>query len=629
MHNKSIAYRPDIDGLRAVAVLSVLLFHLGFNFIPGGFVGVDIFFVISGYLISKIIYTEIENKRFSITNFYVRRARRILPAHASVFVLSSVFAVWLLYPSELVSYAKSALASALFSANIYFFEAINYFSPSANEIPLLHLWSLGIEEQFYIVFPLIAILFAGRRIFSKVVAALLITSLIASIWMLTKDPSAAFYLLPFRAFEMLIGCYLSLPKKLPTNKNVYNISFIVGLACIFCSILFYKESMRFPGAAALLPSLGSAFVIFGGLDNNKLSKMLLGNKFLVFIGKISYSLYLIHWPVIVFGRRIFPLADFYIFSFSALAISLILAYLNYIFIEQHFRHTKLNIKPIKVLGIALSVICVMVFSSGFVIYKSGFQSTLDERTEKVLSYLQYDFKSAYLSRTCFLDPDQDPDDVDLSKCLPQGKGRKAILWGDSHAIQFYSGFKETLESQGYNLGVITASACPPILGADVAARPMCKKFNDKAFPLIAKEKPDILIMSASWNIEESNMDLLENTLKEVNKLGIKKVVLLGESPLYKQSVPILVADRLKLGITDMTASDELEKGFLDISETIMTKRFANRDDVEYISVMNAVCPDYKCPLTAPDEAPVHFDIAHLTESGARLFAKILTPLILD
>lgn len=629
MLNRSITYRPDIDGLRAIAVLSVVLFHLGFTFIPGGFVGVDIFFVISGYLISKIIYTETENKTFSIANFYVRRARRILPAHASVFAISSVFAVCLLYPSELVSYAKSALASALFSANIYFFEAIDYFSPSANETPLLHLWSLGVEEQFYIIFPLIAILFAGRRILHKVIVSLLIISLISSIWMLTKDPSAAFYLLPFRAFELLIGCFLALPRKGPTKKSIHSFAFIVGILFILGAILLFKENMGFPGAAALLPCFGATLVIFGGQRENKLSNILLGNKLFVFIGKISFSLYLIHWPVIVFGRRIFPLADFYTFAFSALVISFILSYLNYRFVEQYFRHARSNVRPIKVFGVALSVICIMALSSGFAIYKSGFQSNLDARTEKALSYLQYDPKPAYLSGTCFLNPEQDPEEVDLSKCLPNGNDKKVIIWGDSHAIQFYPGFKETFGARGYNIGALTASACPPIIGIDVPSRPMCKKFNEKAFPLIVKEKPDILIMSASWNVEEANMDQLENTIKEVNKLGIEKVVLLGESPLYKQSVPILVADKLKAGIPDMTASEELEKGFIDNSENVMSKRFANRNDIEYIPVTKVVCQDYKCPLTAPDEAPVHFDIAHLTVSGSRLFAKELTPLILD
>ena len=192
MHNK-ISYRPDIDGLRAIAVLLVVLFHININLIPGGYIGVDIFFVISGFLITKIINKEILNDSFSIANFYVRRGRRIIPAFASTIIITSIFATAMLYPSELVDYARSAIASALFSANIYFFTSLDYFSPSADEIPLLHLWSLGVEEQFYILFPIFLIIITKIRV-SAVAATctLLVGSVAASFYMLESNPSAAF-----------------------------------------------------------------------------------------------------------------------------------------------------------------------------------------------------------------------------------------------------------------------------------------------------------------------------------------------------------------------------------------------------------------------------------------------------
>ena len=206
-------YRSDIDGLRAIAVLSVVIFHLNVGLLPGGFVGVDIFFVISGYLISKIIYTETGSDSFSIANFYVRRARRILPAFLSVIVATSVAAYCLQYPSELANYAKSVIASALFSANIYFYATLNYFSPSADEIPLLHLWSLGIEEQFYIFFPLIILGFSkfSKRLIPAAIVIMLAASLFFSQQLLSTSPTESFYLLPFRAFELLIGSLIALP----------------------------------------------------------------------------------------------------------------------------------------------------------------------------------------------------------------------------------------------------------------------------------------------------------------------------------------------------------------------------------------------------------------------------------
>lgn len=623
-------YRSDIDGLRAVAVLSIVIFHLDIGFLPGGYLGVDIFFVISGYLISKIIYSEMDKGVFSIANFYVRRIRRILPALFLVIIVSSAFAYARLYPIELVEYARSVVASIFFSANIYFNWKLSYFSPTADETPLLHLWSLGVEEQFYIIFPfVVSIIYKSKsKVLDISVIAMLLCSYIGSVWMRNSDPSAAFYLLPFRAYELLIGCVLSLQSVRPPTRKLFSaIALTVGLSFIGCAVFFFAPDTMFAGSASLLACLGAALVIYAGMSPYDISSRFLGNNLFATIGKISYSLYLFHWPVFVFGKQIFPHADRYIFALSAFCVSISLAYVNYKLIEQFFRHFKMEISPGKIFATTFAIAGTLFLTSCMTILKSGFPDVIDARITKVMTYLQYDPKPSYLARTCFLEPDQDSSTIDFSPCLPVGNGNTAILWGDSHAIQFFPGLKETMKAHGYELGVLTASACPPIIGIEVLARPKCREFTELSAEIILKIKPKILIMSASWVTNDSIMDDLEKTIKQLRGNGIK-LVILGETPLYKQSVPKIIADRFKAGNFDMFSTNELEIEYLQNSENIMSKRFSNRDDVQYISVTKAVCPANRCPLITKDGVPVHFDIAHLTVSGSKLFSKELTPLIL-
>lgn len=624
-------YRGDIDGLRAIAVLGVILFHLGFETISGGFIGVDIFFVISGYLISQIIFKEIADHRFSIVDFYVRRARRILPALFVVIVLTSGFALKLLYPTELVGFENSAAAAVLFYANIHFYSTLNYFSPNADEIPLLHLWSLGVEEQFYFVFPLAALAVAKwkPRFMPALVVSGLIVSLGLSVLALKTDPSAAFYLLPFRAFELMIGSVVALPGMPSVRRAVVaNAMGLLGLAGIASALFLFTGNTPVPGFAALVPCVGAALLIHSGDVHMTAIRRVLGALPLRAIGKISYSLYLIHWPLIVFGKRLFPATERAPFALAVLALTFVLATLNYRFVEQFFRRPRVWVTTAHVFGVTVVAICAVVATAGYTVSHGGFPASLSAQATKMLTYLQYDPKPAFRSHTCFLDPDQDPAKMDLSACLPQGPGRKVMLWGDSHATHFYVGFESTLRARGYTLGSLAASACAPILGYDVAARPFCHAFNDIAFPMIVRERPEFVIMSANWPQDKKALDALEQT---VDKLLAEKirVVILGETPLYKQSVPKLIADRIVAGSSDLQAHEELETGFLHVADQLMQERFGHRAGVTYVPVFRLICPHERCPLIAPDDVPVQFDTAHLTASGSHMFAKTLTPWLFE
>lgn len=454
-------------------------------------------------------------------------------------------------------------------------------------------------------------------------------SLAASAVALKIDPTAAFYLLPFRAFELLLGSVFALPN-MPCCRSakIAGAFSIMGLAGIALSMAFIKGNTPFPGFAALLPCVSAALVIHSGKHTVTPVRRLLGMRLLSSVGKISYSLYLVHWPLIVFGSRIFPGADRMLFATGVLVITFVLAVINYRFVEQFFRHPRAWMSQTRVFGMSSAAILAVVGISGFVSVNAGFPAGVNARTSKVLSYLQYDPKPAFRSRTCFLDPDQNPTAMDFSQCMPHGPGTKAMLWGDSHAAHFFVGFNDTLQAHGYSLGAVSASACPPVLNHDVTSRPNCRAFNDKVFPLILAQHPEFVILSAYWPQDQATFDALEKTVDQLSKANIR-VVILGETPLYKHSVPTLAADRIAAGSKDMYAPEELEQGFLDSSDELFRKRFAKRDHVTYIPVFRVVCPQFKCPLLTPDEVPVHFDIAHLTPSGSRLFAKMLTPMLLE
>jgi peptidoglycan/LPS O-acetylase OafA/YrhL len=623
-------YRADIDGLRAVAVISIVIFHLGLGLLPGGFVGVDIFFVISGYLIAKIIYAEIHS--FSVAQFYVRRARRILPALLVVLVVSSAIAGKLSHPTELVAYAKSAIAAVLFSANIYFYSALNYFSPSADEIPLLHLWSLGVEEQFYIFFPLIAVAIARRSMRSLAITLLLcmFASLGASMWMLKVDPAASFYLIPFRAFELLIGCTVALPSVRSLKSARYaTILSLAGAAALAWAIFAYDSFIPFPGIAAVLPCLGAALIIYAGDAHQGALSRLLGSRPLVYVGKISYSLYLVHWPILVFFKRAFPHVAPYWSALWVLLAAFILASVIYYCVEQPSRRSRRFHLPVKVFSVSAVAILSVVLLGGFVVKEQGFPGNVDSRIANIVAYGHYDLVPQFRSRVCFLDPDQHAIGMNFSTCLPHGGGEKVMLWGDSHAAMLATGLGEAFRAKGYSFGYLAASACAPAIDYDAPNRPNCREFNDIAFPIIEKMHPSILIMTAEWGITvQPQMDRLDKTIKLLSSKGIK-IVLLGISPYYKRSVPQLVLEKIQAGRPVSIEPDELKRDYLDPTEQYMKDRFSNRTDVKYISVLQAMCPQYNCPLVTDGETPVHFDQAHLTVAGSRLFARELTPLILN
>ncbi len=334
-------YRADIDGLRAVAVIPVVLYHLGVPGFGGGFVGVDVFFVISGFLITGILYEEAKRGTFSIANFYHRRIKRIFPALFTVLIVTAIFAYLLLMNGEFKKFQGSVFSTLLFYSNYHFMFDVGYFADAAEKKPLLHMWSLAVEEQFYVFFPLVLMLIY-RFIKAHIVLILYLLTLLSfvySTFLVHSNPSDAFYSTPARAWELMLGSILAVNKEklFVKNTSAANLLSWLGLGMILVAVFWFTNNTVFPGPAAALPVLGSCFIIMSGAHAKTTVKSLLSSKSFVFIGLISYSLYLWHWPVIV-------LYGFYTmdhFNWQEMLIMflcmILLAYISWKFIEAPFR----------------------------------------------------------------------------------------------------------------------------------------------------------------------------------------------------------------------------------------------------------------------------------------------------
>jgi hypothetical protein len=355
---------------------------------------------------------------------------------------------------------------------------------------------------------------------------------------------------------------------------------------------------------------------------------------LVLTGKISYSLYLVHWPVLVFGKRLFPHSPPTSFALGVALISLALAALSYRLVEQPFRRN--GGRPVvSVLGAAAASIAAVVVLGAWTVQQSGFAGSSDDPRARMLAYLHFDPRPLYRSRECFLDPDQDLTSIDVERCLPDRTGIPAMLWGDSHAADLYPGLRIAFADAGYSLGELTASACEPVVGRDSPARPKCRMFNDQVLALLLSIKPTMVILSAEWLPDPDAVKRLNQTVTTLSNAGTK-VIILGNSPLFKASVPNLVADRMESGAknlttdltTDWTTEQDIERNFEHATEAVMSRHFSGRAELRYISVFKTVCPNSRCPLLANDETPIYFDSSHLTGAGSLAFAKMLTPQIL-
>ena len=460
-------YRAEIDGLRALAVIPVILFHAGFELFSGGFVGVDVFFVISGYLITTILIEDIENKRFSIVNFYERRARRILPALFFVMLVCIPFAWMWMLPNQMKDFSQSLVAVSLFASNILFWRESGYFAAAAEEKPLLHTWSLAVEEQYYVLFPIFLILawrFGKNRVFWMIVVMAAI-SLLLSEWGWRNRATANFYLAPTRAWELFAGSIAAfIVLKQGVQKN--NLLALIGLAAIIFSIFFYDETTPFPSVYALVPVLGVVLLVLYA-DKETLTAKLLSTKGFVGIGLISYSAYLWHQPLMAFARvRLQQEHSFVLMGILSIA-SLILGFLSWKYIEMPFRNRE-KIGKRFVFGVAISGIILFVSIGQIGIHKEGFR----ERFDDVLIHLKWTSlgeRADIVGYPCASFNDQEYPNLELCEFGDIGSETVLITYGDSHHDAISYSLDELAMRRGVRVIKANIKGCGVIF--DITSKP--------------------------------------------------------------------------------------------------------------------------------------------------------------
>ena len=500
-------YRADIDGLRAIAILPVILFHAGLESFSGGFVGVDIFFVISGFLITTIIYNKIRQGNFSLVYFYDRRARRILPALFFMLAIVSVAAWFFLLPNEYVSYSKSLFSTTIFSSNFYFWLTADYFDSAAESKPLLHTWSLAVEEQYYIFFPIfLAFIIASfKRHIHLILWTIFILSFALSVIGVFYKPVMTFYLAPTRAWELLFGSLLAVGSiSPPKNKQVQELLGIIGFSLIVVSIMVLDENSTFPGLNALAPCLGTLMIIMAGMGQRKsIVNSILALRLPVFIGQLSYPLYLWHWPLLVFAKLILPDQLNSTTTFLVLLVSTIFSYFSMRLVEQPFRQKKVCVSTRSILTFSTTLLLIFAIFGLHGISNDGIPQRfpnfvmLQQSLEKG-EITQPDQKGCW-----FLS--QNHSDV-LENCSYGSSDSKnrVMLWGDSHARSLLPAFDTLGKEYDHQIIVASLAGCPPVIevtrpdGYDNA--PKCKKHSEIVMNFIRDNDIKRIFIVARWGL---------------------------------------------------------------------------------------------------------------------------------
>ncbi|MGJ4925888.1 acyltransferase family protein [Bradyrhizobium sp. HKCCYLS2038] len=603
-------YRPDIDCLRAFAVLSVIAFHYDIPPFRSGYVGVDVFFVISGFLITRIIRDEVSDGTFSFAAFYRRRARRILPAAFAMLCATLLGASIILLPPETVSVAQQALAVLAFASNILFWLQQGYFDAAAITKPLLHTWSLGVEEQYYLLFPALALaVFRQRRaLMLASLGAICAVSFLLCVIQTRTQPAAAFYLLPARAWQLALGALLAV-EAVPAlrDQRLRIAATTLGWIALGISTNIYSPRTPYPGIAALLPCLGTAAVIWGNPAVNR--TVLTLTRPMIAVGLWSYSLYLWHWPVVSLTTAVWGPPSSAMDKLALLGACTSLALASFYLIEQPARRAAW---PVTARALAATGAVALAASAVMIVW-SGFPARLSPQQQAIAEYIRYDHSRVYEDGTCFLSSPQTFAALQPA-CLAKGPRRNILLWGDSHAAHLAHGLMRALPQS--TLLRATMAGCVPYV--EPGQSTACADFNGRLPGLVRDLAPDIVILSANWSRTVMGPAARAGLLTTIGALTAagSRVMVVGPSPQFDRPLPSLLIATARFGVRAdghmvelPRETDDFLRGLLkDVSQT------------DYVPLLTLLCPGNHCVLQAEDGAPLAWDEGHFTAQGSELVA---------
>jgi peptidoglycan/LPS O-acetylase OafA/YrhL len=627
-------YRPDIDGLRAVAVGGVVAYHAFPGLAPGGFVGVDVFFVISGFLISGIIVRDIETSSFSLAEFYGRRIRRIVPALLIVLTTTWTIAWFILMSDDYAVLGWHLSAASVFLSNLVLGLETGYFDRAVEYKPLLHLWSLAVEEQFYLIWPIsIYTIWSLRLYTTPILASIVLLSFGLNVVTVSQQPIWDFYSLPTRLWELALGAVLvSLPAML-ASRNARQAIAIIGFGLILVAIFKLKGTVDYPGWSALTPTIGTALLLIAGSDS-WINRQILSSRSVVLIGLISYPLYLWHWPLLSFARYALVKEPAPSIKAAIVALAVSMAWITYQFVEKPIRFgLRSNSNWRRFAPIALITLLCCIGAVGLITREErGFTSRFPEPVRYLANYT-YDPQKAYRGSRCLLSALQDERDFSsdcTGRASTNGTGPLVFLWGDSHAAHLYPGLARIQSRAGFALAQFTASACPPILDhevkhiyLDAKQVQFCQEINDLAVHKIEELKPKALVLAAQWwEVSLDDLDKLDPTIARVKKAGIEHIILVGPVPVWNPSLPKLLLKFYETSVP-RRVPDRMSGAalFPDIEKRL--RQIATGEGVGFVSAIDVFCQQNEC-LTKTGNAPediIAWDSAHLTDAGSYLLAN--------
>lgn len=617
-----IEYRRDIDGLRAIAVGLVVIYHAFPHALPGGFVGVDIFFVISGFLITGIISREIDDGSFTITRFYERRIRRIFPALIVVLLATLAAGWWLLLPSEFANLGMNAIAGAAFFSNIASMVQAGYFDLDAAKKPLLHLWSLGIEEQFYLAWPLILMVIARwSKHRMTVIAGLAVASFILNVSLIWSHPVSTFYSPLTRAWELLAGGMI-IGGIVIADRRLANIASVCGMALISLATWLMTPKSAFPGWWAVLPVVGAMLLIMS--PGSLAARWVLGSKPFVWIGLISYPLYLWHWPLLVFGEYIKQAVTVTALTdnekWGLVALSVFLSGATYLVIERPFRHTKSRLRIAGLAG-AMSVLA----GAGLVILNMDglpqrFPATIQAIAKERVDPARWRIGECMLNigQTGFVDSCSQP-------------GQPSIfLWGDSTAGALSPGMLDLQKVRSFAFSQYTISSCEPLLPKfSLSDRRDCPDRNRQALAALVKRMPETVVLAAIWYPTPEHLNALAETVQAIKGLGIRRVVVLGRVPVWPQGLQNRVVNYF---LVNRSIPDRLKQPAGENWYDAKMRAAVEPAGADFVSLWDILCNEDGC-LASLRKKDGAIDVSatdqlHLTDAGSAYVADRLAPVLL-